>query len=147
MTFDPNTFLGATYTSATSTEYAVVPEGDYEATIVSLEPRSVETKDGERIILDVVWQIRGDEEFDGRRVRQTVWLDLTPEGHLDMSEHRNVPLGRLRQALGQNVEGRPWSLNDLLGSKGHIRVAHTMRDERIYPKVTRVGSEGEEWID
>jgi hypothetical protein len=49
----------------------------------------------------------------------TVWLDVDDNGNLDTSEGRNVGLGRLRKALGQN-EGA-WN-PPMMKGKGPVMV-------------------------
>lgn len=48
------------------------------------------------------------------KVRYSVMLDLNEAGKLDTREQRNVNLGKLRDAVGQNQPG-PWNYNQLKG--------------------------------
>ncbi|MGH2638967.1 MAG: hypothetical protein ACRDF4_06765, partial [Rhabdochlamydiaceae bacterium] len=44
------------------------------------------------------------------------FLELTSSGAIDFGKGKNVGLGRLREALGQNKIGKPWSFNMIRGS-------------------------------
>ena len=140
--FDIQSLMTTQYDASNSTSYIDIPEGSYEAKITDLNLREVDTKDGKRVVLDVTWTILDDlSEVTGREsntVRQSIFLDLTPTGHLDFSEGANVRLGRLRDAVGQNQDGRPWSLADLRGERARIVVSHTLKDDRIYVNVKSV---------
>lgn len=59
-------------------------------------------------------------------VYQTIWLDISGSGGLDTSKGKNVGLGKLRDALGQNREGQPWSPGMLVGQVALIRVGHSI---------------------
>ena len=59
-------------------------------------------------------------------VRQTIWLDLTESGSLDFGKGRNVGLGRLRDALGQNETGKPWQPGMMVGGVAKIKVTHSI---------------------
>lgn len=138
-TFDVNSFASMTITESNSTRMAPVPEGEYNAVI--LGPFNDQGKSGLRttskgsLILDVQWQIddAAAAEATGVKnptVRQSVFLDTTPAGGLDMGPGKNTGLGRLREALGQNQKGTPWTMNNIIGSVARIRVSHRIvRDE------------------
>lgn len=122
MSFDPNLFTQTTNEGELSTDYLTVQESEYPAVVKNVAAR--QAKDS--IILDVNWSIDDDavREFMGRDevlVRQSVFLEMTDNGTLDMGKGKNVQLGRLRQALGQNT-GAPWSPNMLEGQCATIFV-------------------------
>jgi hypothetical protein len=143
-TFDPKTFTSAVYTQRGDTEYSPCPEGEYTAQIVDVSARQINTKDGdERIVLDVKWEVLDEsvKQATGRDktfVRQSVFLDLTNSGHLDFSPGKNVQLSRLREACGQNEDGKPWSIRDLVGSMCQIMVEHRSGADTVFANVTRV---------
>ena len=140
--FDPESFLSTTYNESTSTEFVPVPEGEYYAVATAVMPREVQTKSGPRVVLEVTWTIQGDlSESTGREVntvKQGIFLDLTDRGHLDFSKGRNIRLGRLRDALGQNEDGKPWSPRDIIGKAARISVTHRMQGSDIYADVGEV---------
>lgn len=151
MSFDPAAFLQNTIGDSLSTSYVVVPEGEYNATIGEVDDacfRQIETRDGPRVVLDVPWIIddAAVAEITHRkenRVRQGIFLDviLDTQGRivgLDLAKGANVPLGRLRQALGQNKPGAPWSFGMLSGGSAVVEVTHSVDGDRIYANVTSV---------
>jgi hypothetical protein len=138
--FDTETFLSTTFTEESSTRREPVPVGEYQATVEAIEPRV--TPSG-RALLRVTWKIvsPGNEELDGRLVSQTVWLDLTENGSLDMAKGMNIGLGRLRDALSQNTGGRPWQPGMMVGSVARVSVTHRADKENpeiLYDEIQRV---------
>lgn len=101
--FDPETFLDSSVQQAGPEQMTLVPEGEYTAIIEELtSPRTVNRRDG---TVGYVWDVPcridapGDPKADARRVRYSVWLDLTDSGSLDFGENRNIKLGQLRAAV------------------------------------------------
>ena len=127
-TFNPDVFLNTEANEANSTQYTPVPEGEHPAAIKAIKPRVL--NDG-RAVLDVTWTVT-DEESQNETgmaepsVRQTLWLDITESGGLDFGKGRNVGLGKLRDALGQNVSGKPWAPGMLVGGAATVKVAHSI---------------------
>lgn len=113
--FNPDTFLDETFTEANSTRTVAAPDGQYFTFIREVKPNVIQTKNGERPVLNVTHELVDCDEIKealGREVitaRQTIWLDLTDAGSLDFSEGKNVVLGKLRKALNQNTAGQSWS--------------------------------------
>lgn len=126
--FDPDAFLHETYTDATATREVPLPEGEYLGTISKVNPPR-QTQNG-YVLMEVNFLVDHPELSDelGREkstARYTVFLDMTSEGALDFGAGKNVNLGRLRSAVGQNVAGEPWSPSQLEGQQAMIRVKHT----------------------
>jgi hypothetical protein len=126
--FDPNAFLNAETTESNATTYIPVPENEHLANIKAIKPRVL--TDG-RAVLDVNWIVDTDEARDATgmaepMVRQSIWLDLTEGGGLDFGKGKNVQLGKLREAVGQNASGRPWNPGMLIGQVAKIKVAHSI---------------------
>jgi hypothetical protein len=145
-TFDPTQVLNATYDEANSTQIIPVPEGDYQG-VIAQEPefRVNQRKDGTGNILfmDIRWELSAPEiaELTGRNpltVRQSIIVDTTPSGGLDMGKGKNVGLGRLREALDMNKPGVPFSFRDLPGKRATVHVKNRTDDERIYDEVSAV---------
>lgn len=111
-------FMQQTSEEALDTIVIPCPPGEWNAQISKLEAKEFEYKSGDRIgekglRLALSWSIMDDEpkQHCGRdivTVNQSILLDLTPEGGLDMGKGKNIQLGRLREAVGQNVAGQPW---------------------------------------
>lgn len=137
--FDPEQFLNQEHTEATSTTVEPVPEGEYSAQIENVTAKKVETKNGDEIvIMDIIWDILDDDVKaslgrDKVTVKQGLILDLTDEGSLDFSKGKNVRLGRLREALGQNKDGKPWSPGKMIGESATVQV--TQRPDKNDPEV------------
>lgn len=124
-TFDPDMFMNTETTDANDTHFVPVPVGEYPGVIKAVKPRTA----GDKPVLEVTWGVddAGVREVTGLEdptVRQTVWLDLTPSGHLDFGKGKNVQLGKLREALGQNVPGQRWAPGMLVGQPGLISISH-----------------------
>jgi hypothetical protein len=57
------------------------------------------------------------------RARYSIMLDLNEEGKLDTRPQRNVHLGKLREAVGQNKPGL-WNWNMLKGQPIKFKIKH-----------------------
>lgn len=138
--FNVTAFAETQFTDSFDTTVIPVPEGDWTAVVEKQEIRTPKDK----VVLDVTWSIDSQEVADitGRdknTVRQSIFLDLTPHGTLDVSRGKNVQLGRLRDALGQNVAGKPWSFGMLVGQVATVHVSHRTDDEgNIFTDVKKV---------
>lgn len=142
--FNPDLFMQTEVADANSTRRVPVPEGEYAGVIKSINPRVV----GERgaPVLDIEFSI-DDETVKERTglveptVRYSIWLDVTESGGLDCSEGKNIGLGRLREALGQNQRGKPWAPTMLIGQVAKIKVTHSPDKndpETVYANVVAV---------
>ena len=139
-TFNPDSFLNTTVTEASSTAYVPVPEGDFTAAVKEIKSRA--TPNG-AAILDVTWSIddASVEAATGMKnptVRQSVFLDITEAGGLDTSKGKNISLGKLREALGQNTAGKPWQPGMLIGGVAKINVKHRLVEDNVYADVKGV---------
>lgn len=128
MAFNPESVLSNNYSGALDTRSVPLPEGEYAAVAQELKAESFRTSTNGSTMMDIAWKIDHPELADtvGRTasiVRQTIFLDLTPSGDLDFSKGKNISLGRLRDALGQNT-GKPWSFSDIAGGVANVRVKH-----------------------
>lgn len=123
--FDPDLFMNTTTTDANDTNFAPVPVGEYQASIKEVKAATA----GDKPVLNVTWAIDSDEVREetglaSPTVRQTIWLDLTEQGGLDNGKGKNVGLGKLREALGQNTPGKPWSPGLLVGQVAMVQIGH-----------------------
>lgn len=144
--FDADQFMNTTTEGQLSTKLEPIPAGEYTAIIKEVaKPR----KAADSYVMDVTYLIQDDQlkEKLGREptVRQGIFLDLTDSGTLDMSKGKNVSLGRLREALGQNGNG-PWNPMMLTGA-GPIKVSVTLTEDKKSPgdffsNVAKVGKAG-----
>lgn len=144
--FDPNQFLEMSTTDANSTVSTPVPAGEFVAFVEKIEARPWQSsKDPSKsgMALDILWNIddAGVKQFlerDKVTVKQGVMLDVTPEGGLDMGKGKNVTLGRLREAVGLNAPGQPFSFRMLEGKAARVKVSHRsdpQRPEIVYAEV------------
>ena len=123
--FDPDIFMSAQTEGAMETEYAPCPVGDYMAQITAISVRPTEKNGQAYYPMDISWKVDSpdNEEANGRLVRQTIFLDVSPNGGLAIGKNKNVALGRLRDAVGQNGP-QAWSPNNLVGAAAMIRIKH-----------------------
>ena len=66
-----------------------------------------------------------------------MFLDMDENGDLELGKGKNVDLGRLREALGQNTGGN-WSPSQLVGSSATIHVSNRLYEGKTYADVERV---------
>lgn len=137
--FDPDSFGNTEYTEKNDTTYPIIPEGEYRATIKDRKFRVIE-KTGS-VVMDVTWiiddeAVRTHTGLKEPTVRQGLFLDLV-EGtdRLDFSEGKNVKLGRLREAVGLNRPGEPFSFNMLIGRAALIKTKNRKDGEDTYTDV------------
>lgn len=136
--FDPDTFASTPIQGELDTTFTPVPPAEYTATIEKYDFRTPK----ESVIMDVYWSVddEGAKEatgMDNPTVRQSIFLDVTSEGGLDMGKGKNIQLGRLREALGQNGPD-PWTPGMLVGAVARIKVEHTMHNGNTYANVVSV---------
>lgn len=131
MSFDADSFLQSSVTDANDTKIIPCPAGEYMGIIDKVLARQWQSQDGTKtgIALDVLWAVEdaGAKAATGRdqvTVKQGIMLDLAPGGGLDMGQGKNVPLGRLREAVGKNQPGEPFSFSMLPGLPAKISVGH-----------------------
>lgn len=122
--FDADAFLSQPTEAGFSTQVKPIPIGDYRAFVKEVgKARLLPAKESgqpDRAVLDITWSIDDPAlaQSLGRQeltARQSLWLDLTVDRKLDRAEGRNMQLGRLLKALGQNGD-KTWSPSKLLGA-------------------------------
>lgn len=131
MSFDTDAFLNSAITGSNSTKVIPCPQGEFLGLADKVSARQVQSKDGTetRIVLEINWLIEDDgaRQATGREqvsVKQGIFLDLDPQGGLDMGEGKNVGLGRLREALGLNDPSAPFSFNMIPGRMAKLQITH-----------------------
>lgn len=149
--FDPDSFLDSEVKGSNATRFEPVPINDegYVAVISSDDNalRARNPKEGVNV-LELMWEIDQSqypelEKLNRKhvRVRQSIFLDINPDGSLAGGENQNVQLGRLREALGQNDPRKPWSPRMLLGAgPARIFIKHRHNEETgdVYDEVAKV---------
>lgn len=144
--FDPAAFLDMGTSEAGSTEMTPIPAGEYTAVINEVKARSVKTKNGEGVVVDVEMLLQAPDVAKqiGREklsVRYSFFPELTANGGFDMSQGKNVKLNRLRDACGLNVPGQPFKISMLQGKmvKAVVSLRPAKDSDAIYNDVTAVG--------
>ena len=144
--FDPENFMHQEVEAAMDTSFTPVPEGEYPAYVKDVGARTVTTKNGPSPMLDITFAITDEEVakelgMEEVSVRQSLFLDLTEDGLLAFDANSNVRLGRLRKALGQNVDGAAWAPSHMVGA-GPVQVLVGHRQaadgDEIYAEVRKV---------
>jgi len=135
--FDKEAFLQAEYTDALDTERTLFPMGEYVAEqiesfeIVDPKPfvdeKTGAQKDGSpqlslRLLVREDHAVRVREQFGYPADRPVYcstrfFLDIDQEtGWLEFGPNKNIDLGKIRAALGQNDPGVRWSFTNLKGA-------------------------------
>lgn len=150
--FDPAAFTNLVITESNDTKVIPVPAGEYVAVATKAEPRPWQSRkdpSNAGLALDILWEIDdpGVASITGRdksSVKQGIMLDLTDNGGLDMGRGKNVGLGRLREALGLNVPGQPFSFGMIPGRVARVVVSHRASDDGqdVYPEIRQVAKLG-----
>lgn len=148
MSFDPQAFLSNTVVEgAMETKYVNAPPGEHQAQIQDYGARTTKNKDGsESTIVDLKWGIFDETVcaatgMTPTLVRQSIFLDISPQGGLANGPGKNVQLGRVREALKQNDPGKQWNFPMLKGAWARIKVEHSPNEKdptNPYANVTAV---------
>lgn len=133
--FDPEAFMAQTVDAPMDTERPLIPKKEYQAMIDTFEaakafevipftyksgPRAGQpgsmTKFTVPFVLnapDVALELGRDPLI----CRAQIILDIDPTtGLLDWGKGKNIDLGRLRSAVGQNNPGQQWAPSHLIGA-------------------------------
>ena len=148
--FDANEFLNSTVNTANDTKLINPPDnmaGDgYMMLAGKVDCRTWQKKDDPSVsglALDIQWELQDEsvKTFCGREkiiCKQGIMLDLTESGQLDMSKGKNIGLGKLREALGLNTPGEPFSFSMITGRMAKGFVQHRIVDDNVYAEIKRV---------
>ena len=133
MPFDIEKFKQAQVTAAFDDHFTPAPAGEYGARIASWDvTQSQGKKDPSKTytFLKVEWGLEdptGSIEAvtgqDESRAYQDISLDMTDDGkNLLAGTGKNIGLGALRTALGQNDPKKAWAPSMLDGAKARVKV-------------------------
>lgn len=141
--FNADDILNSQTSGQMDTKYTPVPEGEWPANIEKVDARAVGVAK-DKIVLDVTWRVDSPEVaaatgVDNPTVRQSIFLDMASSGGLDLSKGKNVQLGRLREAVGQNGP-TPWAPGMLVGSRAIVKVSHRLHEGNTYAEVKTVAA-------
>lgn len=137
--FNADSFLQQTVEAKLDTKRIPHPEGDWDTgQIVDLKIKDGTSKESGRAwvrlqvaIANTDPQVHADMKLPEDQQPKVYWeefLDLTEDGTLDVSEGKNIKLGKLRQACGQNSD-EEWSIGDLKGAVVGFRVKHSFNTD------------------
>lgn len=145
MSFDPNTFLNATFTEANDTKVTPCPVGEYTAIAEKVDVKPWASRDGSSsgLKVEITWDLQDEnvKQLLGRetiRVRQQQMLDLTDTGMLDTGKGKNVGLGRIREALDLNTPGEPFAFSMIQGRIATVKVSHRINGEDVYDEIKAI---------
>lgn len=144
--FSPDQFLDMPIEGSNDTKIVPVPVGEYTAVAEDVKVRQWQAKDDPSksgLALDIVWNVddAGLRELLGREkitCKQGIMLDLTDSGSIDMGKGRNIGLGRLREALGLNEPGQPFSFTMIPGRLAKVSIKHRVHEEDVFAEVKGV---------
>ncbi len=139
--FDEQSFLNSQTQSATSTKRIPIPVGTYSAVIteVKVRPNVAGKKDPTKsynfldYVLDLVLtpEAQAVMETTEATIRRSysIIVELNESGTaLATGKGKNVALGKFREALGQNEDGKPWSPRTPVGKMVKAVVTHRTDD-------------------
>jgi hypothetical protein len=157
-TFNTEQFLNQQYDKALDTQLLLPDEGEYLAVTGPVGAdnfRSYDIRKGERagtkgygLDIDMILQDDTVKAKIGRepKVRWSTMLDMTPDNTaLDFGPGKNVRIGQLRKALGQNDNGKPWHFGMLSGQILKVKVKHRVDAQdssKVYAEVAAVAPAG-----
>lgn len=150
--FDPDAFMNETIDQPLETDLKLCPPGEYQATIQDFDATALENieftykkgkragEDGSMQIFTCPWVISDPRAVaavgrtDFTTVRQRINLDIDSQTRkLDWGINKNLDLGNVRKAVGQNNPG-PWNIGQLRGAgPAIVKVVHkqiTTKDGR-----------------
>lgn len=154
--FDPQAFLESTeITGEMSTKRPLCPVGRYNMQIDKYEAKKIDKQDGTGsfCMIDFTFVVDGNSldatgkpvkdstGSDKNFVRMSGFLDFTEGGALDLGTGKNITLGQLRAATGQNDPSKPWSIKQLVGQVVNGEVYHRQdkkNPENFYAEVKGV---------
>ena len=143
--FDPNVFLNQELSGSSETKYTPIPEGEYKGYIDDLTMDSYE----DTPILVVTYALLDDDGklktllgLEKPTLQDRLFLDINPDGSIAFGPNKNVRLGRVREAVGQNDPKKKWQFNMLRGAGPVLlKVAHQYHKttgEGPYARVDRI---------
>lgn len=146
--FDPESFLDATTTEASTRRNPIPAGADVVATIGAPKSRSWTSRDQTKsgIAVDVPLTIdltaypdlRAQVGVDRVLVQDSIMLDLTEKGDIDYGPGKNSKLRRYREALGMNVPGQPFSIRAFEGRQIKVKIKHRLYEGEAYDEVDSV---------
>lgn len=126
--FDPNVFLNQEVAGANETKFTPVPEGEYKAYIDDL---GMDEFEGQPILVVTYAILDQDDKLkkllglEKPTVVDRVFLDTNDDGSIAFGPNKNIRLGAMREAVGQNDPKKKWNFNMLRGmGPVLLKIAH-----------------------
>jgi hypothetical protein len=145
--FNPSEFLNQSFDEALDTKMVPCPVGEYLAIADKVDVKPWAARDGSSsgLKLEIMWDIQDENvkqllSRDTVKVKQDQMLDLTDTGQLDLGKQKNVGLGRIREALGLNVPGEPFSFGMIQGRMAKVKVSHRPSGEDLFAEIKAIAS-------
>lgn len=149
MPLNTEEFLQTTTSEALDDHLEPCPQGDWLAIVGKPAIYDFVYKTGDRTgetgyRMSIKYAIQDQAVFDHCdrdkvSVVQSILLDLTEDGNgLDMGKGKNIGLGQLREALGQNKPGEDWSPAMLEGQPVKVQVKAGVYEDRVTADVKGV---------
>lgn len=130
--FNPEAFASGSFEGEGDTRRFQLPPKEYMAFVVGPfgedKKTRIRTTDKGHVIFEIVWQPDDAEvkqQFGLEKlptVRQSIFLDITEQGGLDMGPFKNADLNKLREVFELNAAGVRWSFQDFIGKPARIKV-------------------------
>ena len=136
--FDVASFMNESIDSVLDTKIEPIPEGEHMAQIgvgekdidIAVGVSTKNQKPWMRLDMMLTFtdpNLAAQLKREQVKGRYSIMLDLNEQGRLDLRPQRNVNLGKLRDAVGQNRPG-PWNFNMLKGQPIKVKVKHKTLD-------------------
>lgn len=150
--FDPASFLHATTTDSFERR-PPLPVGDYTAVIGEISARSWQGKaDPSKsgiaydvpLTLEIPAHIQSEMgiELSTLQLKDSIMLDLTPQGTIDSAPGKNRGLRMYREATDLNKKGEPFSAPMLTGKVVLVKIAHEEYEGNLMERVKGVARIG-----
>lgn len=145
--FNPDQFLATAVQGVLDTQRKPLPAVEFNGFIKEIKkPEVVKTKKGDSILMEIPIQIdcaQYEQELGySSSVRSyKCWLDINAVGNLDMGTGKNIDLGKIREAVGQNGP-EEWTVTNLVGAPIRVQIKHREHEGKIYDEISAVGPVG-----
>lgn len=145
--FDPQNLLDETFTEP-SERREPLDIGDYTAIIGEITVQDWAKKDGSakgkkwnvplEVQIPAEMQERLQLPFSALKLIDSVMLDLTPSGGIDMAKGKNGRIRVYREALDMNKPGDTFSARKMQGQMVLVKIAHEEYNGAIQERIAGV---------
>lgn len=154
MMFNEQDFLNGTIDGALDTKRIPIPQGEYTALIKDVKPRvNVQGKKDPTksynfldyslsvVLTPEAQAIMETVEVEAKR-NHSIIIELDETGtRLASGKGKNVDLGRFREAIGQNEDGKPWNPRMPVGKMVKVLITHrTLEDGSSADQIDKVSA-------